>query len=860
MSRLPIYEIEDELCSKLKKEPRLVLSAPTGSGKSTQVPQMMMDNGLLGDGEVVILQPRRLAARMLADRVASERNVKIGSEVGYQIRFENRTSKDTRIRFVTEAILLRQMVNDPTLEGISAILFDEFHERHIYGDITLARAVSIQKDLRPDLKIIVMSATLEIETLQNFLQPCSVVRSEGRTFPVSVEYWKKSVSPETTPVWDAAAEAFEMWASRGEAGDVLIFMPGNFEINRTIQSLQGSKAAKDHIILPLHGELPPDQQDLAVSPAAKPRIIVSTNVAETSLTIDGIRLVIDSGLARIAHFDVNRGINTLHIHRISQSSADQRTGRAGRTQEGHCIRLWSEKDHSHRPVQDKAEIHRLELSETLLTLKCTGVGDLTEFGWFETPVSQSLERGLTLLHDLGALDRKENVTEVGRKMQAFPTHPRYARLLLAADEFECVYQAALIAALTQGRNILIPTNDRRIRENRAELLGDTGVSDFLILMRAWKYASSKNFNTGACRSLGIHAATCRQVKPLFDQFSRIAESQGLDASPKRINDENLQRCLLIAFSDRLARRMDRGTLRCELVHGRRGDLSRDSIIQDAPLFVAAEIQEIEGRDKQVQTLLSGATAIEEEWLIQHFPEDFSEKEEVFIDSTTRRVSAVKSAWFRDLRIRSSGNGDPTPEAAAALLAAEIIKGTVSIKKWDQNIEAWILRVNQLSQACPELEIPIIDEEARLQILTEICLGAYSFKDVRELEVRNSVRQWLNQNQQNLVEKFAPEKVKLTNGRHVRVEYTETQDPYIAVRMQDLFGVKTLPDVYMGRKPLVVHILAPNFRPVQVTQNLAGFWTDHYPARKKELQRKYPKHSWPDDPTIPTPPQRKKNSE
>lgn len=833
------------------------MSAPTGSGKSTQVPQILLDGGLAGaDREIVVLQPRRLAARMLAQRVASERKVPLGEEVGYQIRFENRTSQSTRIRYVTEAILLRQMVNDPKLSKIAIILFDEFHERHLYGDITLSRAVQIQRHLRPDLKLAVMSATLDAGPLMDFLAPATRIESRGRTFPVSIEYWKKSVGPQSTPVWEAAAEAFTDWFLSGGAGDVLIFMPGNFEIGKTIQALQSCREAKDYLVLPLHGELPPEQQDNAVANQNHPKIVVSTNVAETSLTIDGIKLVIDSGLARIAHYDSNRGINTLHIHRISQASADQRTGRAGRTSAGHCIRLWSEKDHSHRPVQEKPEVHRLELSETILTLKCSGVDNLEDFPWFDMPDKNSLHQAVTLLYDLGAIDKRGAVTETGRKMQAFPTHPRYARLLLAAHDFGCVHQAALIAALTQGREILINTNDKNILSNREDILGTNQCSDFLIMMRAWKYASSKNFNTDACRRLGIHAATSRQVQPLFQQFLSIAENQGLDTSPKPLVDENLQRCLLIAFSDRIARRLDKGTLRCELVHGRRGDLARQSVVDHASILVIAEIQEIEGRDKQVQTILTSATAIEEDWLIQHFPNDYSEKQDVRLDAETKRVVARKAIFFRDLMIRTGSPTEPTAEAAAEILAREALKGTNVFKKWDANVEAWIRRVNSLSQNCPELEIPTIDDLAREAIITQACLGAFSMKEIREREILPHVKQWLNGTQTHLVEKFAPEKIVLSNGKKVRVEYRDAGDPMISARIQDLLGVTQIPSIYMDRQKLQIQILAPNFRPVQITCDILGFWKEQYPARKKELQRQYPKHAWPDNPLAAPIPRQK----
>src|SRR5580693_7199935 len=433
--RLPIYEIEHDIIARLQRDQRLILSAPTGSGKSTQVPQMLLKHGLLGDGQVVVLQPRRLAARLLAARVAQELGVKLGEEVGYQIRFENCTSAKTKIRFVTEGVLLRQMIEDPKLNGVSVLIFDEFHERHLYGDITLARALDLQEQSRPNLYLVVMSATLNADELENYLSEsrnstpanCSVLSSEGRQFSVDIRYAAQPSYNDKRPVWEQAAEAFSYYVNSGGEGDVLVFMPGGFEISQTIEAIRNESASKGFILLPLHGELEPKLQDAAVARYDKRKVVVATNVAETSLTIDGVRLVIDSGLARIARYDANRGINTLLIERISQSSADQRAGRAGRTAPGICMRLWSREEHSHRPPQELPEIKRLDLAEVVLTLKAAGVENLRAFRWLEKPDEIALTHAEELLHDLGALGKGGAITPIGRKMLAFPLHPRYSR-------------------------------------------------------------------------------------------------------------------------------------------------------------------------------------------------------------------------------------------------------------------------------------------------------------------------------------------------------------------------------------------------------------------------------------------------
>ncbi len=400
---LPIYELENAIVASLRAQGRLIVQAPTGSGKSTQIPQMLWRHGLLGErGEVVVLQPRRLAARLLARRVAEEAGTRLGEGVGYQIRLESRVSERTRIRFVTEGILLRQMSFDPTLRGVSVIVFDEFHERHLYGDISLARALQIQQTIRPDLKLIVMSATLEAGVLRNYLAPCDVLVSQGRSFPVRIEYLPKRVDFEQEPVWEIATGECERVAA-ASTGDLLVFMPGAYEISRTVQAIQGSRALREFVVFPLHGELPPEQQDRAVERYASRKIIVSTNVAETSLTIEGVTTVIDSGLARVARFDPHRGINTLLIERISVASADQRAGRAGRTAPGVAVRLWTEAEHAKRAPQELPEVKRLDLSEVVLTLKASGIDDVFSFPWLEKPDPRALERAETLLADLGAI-------------------------------------------------------------------------------------------------------------------------------------------------------------------------------------------------------------------------------------------------------------------------------------------------------------------------------------------------------------------------------------------------------------------------------------------------------------------------
>jgi len=885
---LPIYELESDLVRTLRASGRLIVQAPTGSGKSTQIPQMLLQHGLAGGkNEIVVLQPRRLATRMLAKRVAEEMDSPLGGLVGYQIRLESRVSERTRIKFVTEGILLRQMSFDASLRGIGVIVFDEFHERHLYGDISLARAIQIQQTTRPDLKLIVMSATLDAGALRGYLAPCEVLVSQGRSFPVRIDYLPKAVNFESEPPWDVAVRECERVAAE-TTGDMLVFMPGAYEISRTIQAIDGSRALRGFVALPLHGELPPDQQDRAVARQTTRKIIVSTNVAETSLTIDGVTAVIDAGLARMARFDPHRGINTLLVEKIAASSADQRAGRAGRTAPGICVRLWTEREHGQRALQELPEVKRLDLSEVVLTLKASGIDDIGGFPWLEKPDPKALERAETLLADLGAVGsegesergsgppregrdgstadpcppgqgyNKSNqlrITDLGRKMLRFPVHPRYARMFLAAQERGCVRPVALMAALTQGRNFLLRSVTKEVETAREDTLGEEHESDFFLLMRAWRYADKANYGLDACRRLGIHAQGARQVGPLFEQFLAIAAKEGLDISEGREDSVSpphlkadqgtqIRKCVLAGFSDQLARRLDAGTLRCELVHARRGLLARESGIQKAGLFVAAEISEIGNRSGEVNVLLSLGTAIEEAWLKEIFPEDYREVRGVTYDESIKRVVSRRERRFRDLVLESKQSSDEAPlNEAASLLTKEVLAGRLKLDAWDEAVEQWILRVNRLAEWFPELEVNPITESDRATLIEQICYGELGYRGIKDKPVMPVLKDWLTAEQIAVIDDYLPERLTMANGRRSKIAYAKEGPPVLSARIQELYGIEGKFTLGHGRVPVKIEVLAPNHRPIQVTDDLTNFWREQYPKVKAELSRRYPRHEW-----------------
>jgi len=838
---LPIDALQADLVAACGRVRRLVLRAPTGSGKSTRIPQMLLDLNLV-QGQIVVLQPRRIAARLLAARIAQERGVRLGGEVGYQIRFERVESAQTRIKFVTEALLLRQMASDPELKGVGAVVFDEFHERNLHSDVALALARRLQETHRPDLLIMAMSATLDTEGVAKWLGSAETLAADGRAYPVQVEYTHLPRNS-TRPIWDAAAEQVRRVLQEEDEGDILVFMPGSYEIMRTIGAVRNLPESGGVDILPLYGELPPEEQDRAVKPSPGRKVIVATNVAETSLTIPGVRAVVDAGLARIARFDPHRGIDTLLVEPVSQASAEQRAGRAGRTGPGRCIRLWSQTDHEARPLREVPEIRRVDLSETILLLLSSGWGEAATFPWYEKPDDKALQRALTVLADLGAVDAQGKLTNLGRRMSVFPAHPRYARMLLAAGDLDCVYEVCRIAGLAQGRDILFRKVDDRTENARDSVEQEDG-SDFFPRLALLQRAVEMKFDADACDRFGVHGQAARQADQAARQFLRLAEGQGLPVSDRIADPAAVRRCLLLGFSDRLAVRLDAGTLRCALVHGRTGELRRESSIRNAKLLVAAEVDEIQARGG-VTTYLSLATAIEEAWLQELFPAEFATVNQVRYDGSQRRVVTRVERRFRDLVLEAKERDDAPSDAASRLLAEEVAAGRLELEKWDAPVDAWIRRVNFLSKHCPELGIPPFDEAARRMVIEEVCAGAVSYRDIRDRPVFGVVRGWLTHEQAMALESYCPEKIVLPRKKHpARIEYTVDGQAEVEATVQELYdfpGSKLR--VCLGKVPMVVCIQSPARRTQQRTTDLDAFWKGSYEGVKKELRGRYPKHEW-----------------
>ncbi|MEM9080195.1 MAG: ATP-dependent helicase C-terminal domain-containing protein [Verrucomicrobiota bacterium] len=882
--RLPVLEVKEELLRALGPEGvrRVLLKAPTGSGKSTVVPKVLLEEGGM-EGMIVVVQPRRIAARMLAEYVAGLCGSRVGELVGYAVRFEKTYSERTQLVYVTDGVLQRWLA-EGELEGVSCVLFDEFHERRLASDLALGRVLDLQEK-RADLRVGVMSATLEVAGLEEFLEPCVLLESEGRRYPVEVSYagaaerkrnrfgrmeeevvWERvgRVLKEELGVLFGGQERGELLFAGKNAGfrqgaesnmleacapRVLVFLPGAFEIRKTVDLLERASFANGWEVCPLYSGLNPAGQRAAVRREGGPRIIVATNVAETSITIDGVRLVVDSGVARQARFDVRRGIDSLTVEKISRAAAEQRAGRAGRTGPGKCVRLWSEGEHGRRLAFELPEVARVDLAAAVGSWPAGGGAAGRGSRWLEGPEEEALGRAEKLLEDLGATGDGV-VTEAGRVMAGFPLHPRMAALLLRsaglrsdddiesglqsrAPDLDCVAEACFAAAVLQGEGIW----DKRAGKLRERFVEEGDWSDFEADWRAVSVARENGFRVEGCKALGIQAKNAREAWQTFEQLCRMAKGRGLAVDRVRFewNGEALARAVLAAFRDRVGVRLSEATLACRLVGKRRGKLEETSVARQGWVFVACEVTEVEG--KEMVTHLRSCARVEKEWLEELFTTDGAEW-----DEATKKVVARKRVMFGDLVVEQEEGGELNRELAGEILAEQVLAGKAQLKNWDGSVERWIARVNFLAGTMPELEMPAIGEEDRKFVVAQVCEGAVSLKEVKNREVKPVLGEFLSEMQKASLESYAPEKMSLANGVNSRVNYKEGEEPWIEEKVQRLYGVKETPEL-PGGQALVVKICAPNQRPWQVTKDLEGFWQSGFGQMKKDLAGRYPKHDW-----------------
>jgi ATP-dependent helicase HrpB len=829
----------------LVQAPSLVLEAPPGAGKTTRVPRAMLDANLV-TGEIVVLEPRRLAARLAARRVAEELGERLGETIGYTVRFEDVSSARTRVRFVTEGVLTRRLLADPLLRGVSAVLLDEFHERHLQGDVALALLKRMQQTTRPDLRVVAMSATLDAGPVAAFLG-CKVIRSEGKRFDVALEHLP---APDDRKLDLQVASAVRSLIKDGLDGHVLVFLPGAAEIRRAMEACAKLAAENDLALVALHGDLPPADQDRAVGPSSKRKIILSTNVAESSVTIEGIVAVVDSGLVRVVRHAPWSGLPALGIEKTSRASATQRAGRAGRTRPGRALRLYTKADFETRPEHDTPEILRVDLSQTMLELAASGAR-ARDVVWLDAPKADALSAAEELLGRLGAIETSGAITDVGRRMLAFPLHPRQARMLVEAERRGVGDDGAVLAALVGERDLRAGTKTRFDQPGGGGGGGGGGprsldiateTSDLLGLLDRFREAEGASFSTHAIRAIGLDQGAVHAVERARKQLGRIVRN--VDAktpqSPKAA-DEALLIAVLAGFPDRVARRKRAGSRDLALAQGGTAELAETSAVRDAPWMVAVDAELVRGR-----MLVRVASGIEPEWLIELFEDRIREAADLSFDDAKGAVVGGSKMLYDALAIAESPGFDRNdPKVADLLFERAKSRGARSLVA-SESFSRWLARARFAASQDTSLRAP--SDEDVMHALRALCEGKTTLREVEDGNLLDTLRSEIGGFAK--IEELAPERVRLASGRTAEITYDEGKPPWIASYLQDFFGTKTTP--HAGRVPIVLHLLAPNKRAVQVTTDLAGFWERHYPAVRKELMRKYPRHAWPDDTSIAVP--------
>jgi ATP-dependent helicase HrpB len=824
---LPIDPFLEQIATSAWESGVLIVIAEPGAGKSTRVPGALLDHGAnYGKrGRIVVLQPRRIAARGLAARIAAERGCRVGDEVGYQVRLERASGPGTRIEIVTEGILTSRLLSDAGLEGVDCVVLDEFHERSVHADLALAMLRECRQSLRPDLAIVVMSATLDPAPIRQFLGGCPVIEVPGNLHPVEIVHSPAARGDLIRAITRTVAEQLD---HAGE-GDILCFLPGVREIESARAELRGVCRDRGIDLLPLHGRLPLSEQSQALRPSSRRRVVLSTNVAETSLTLPGVRFVVDSGWARFATFDRRRGLDVLRMERISLASARQRAGRAGRVAPGRCIRLWSKAEEiSFRPFE-VPEVLRCDLAPTLLTLAGWGVADPDRFEWFQRPDPELVRSASHLLHWLGALDRGR-LTPPGRVMASLPVHPRIARFLV---EFSGATEglrelAATAAAILSERDIVAAGASSR-----------TGPCD--VLDRIHRLARpDPSTDPAAVRAVEKLAAKLRHLIPAHSfPTNESGKTSRLD------QDERIRRALFLAHPDRLCRRRDDDPNALACADGSGARLSNESVVTRGELVVALDTR-LDERSARSEALVRMASQVEAEWLEQCFPALIREETELCWDDVQGRVVEKCRKVFLSLTLEESLRRPADDERAAEVLADHLLTGDGGAVR-SAEVMQLRARMELLARAVPGDGLDSFSEAEFRAAVVDSCRGKVSASEIRGSAICDAVRARLGHLRARRLDELVPETIQVPSGSRIRLDYRERAAPVLAVRIQEIFGWTESPRVAGGRVPVVLHLLGPNYRPVQVTNDLGSFWKSTYFQVRKDLRARYPRHSWPENP-------------
>ncbi len=809
---LPITSILPELEQALATSNAVVLQAPPGSGKTTRVPLALLDAPWLAGHRIVMLEPRRLAATNAARYMASLRREAVGETIGYAIRYERRSGPATRLEVVTEGLLTRRMQNDPELTGVGLVIFDEFHERSLQADLALALCRDIQQGLRHDLRILVMSATLDAGSLAGLLDDCPVVTASGRSYPVSFIHLADSEPPR---IAEATAQAVRR-ALLETSGDILTFLPGTRDIHRCRDLL--ADLAPQIALCPLYGGLPFAAQEAALLPGRHRRVVLATNVAETSLTIEGIGTVVDSGWERRPRFDAARGMTRLQTLRISLASAEQRAGRAGRLGPGCCYRLWTEGTQGSMLPSAPAEIRQADLAPLAFELAMWGIQDVARLNWLDVPPEGHLAAARHLLTLLGALDLSGVPTQLGHELSRYPTHPRLARLLVAAHEAGCPGLGSDLAALLDERDFLAgPQHASRT----------SGPSDLLERLEILRHDRSPA------------TAAVRRAARYWRKLTRARQEPVPDA-------DSVGRLLACAFPDRIALRRQPGSQRYLLRNGQGAVLAASSVVRDAEWLVAVETVGQPGDESQVRL----ASALQRSTVEELFGSDLAWQNEAGWDDQNDRVTARQVRRLGALVLQERPTAVTIAETVPALLDLVRREG-LGILPWSSESKQLQARVallhrHRVGPGWPDWS------EAALQADLEGWLPAVlttvrSRDDLKHINLAAALRAQLGGQKLRELERLAPEKITVPSGSQLKLDYSAADCPVLAVKLQEMFGLAVTPCLAGGRIPVLLHLLSPAGRPLAVTRDLRSFWDTVYPEVRREMKGRYPKHPWPDDP-------------
>jgi len=839
----------DDLVERASRHSRLVVEAPPGAGKTTRIPPALL-RIMPPESQIWVAEPRRLAAKLMAARVSREMEQKLGALVGYSVRFDECVSRETRIRFVTSGILLRRLLSDPLLDGVGCVILDEFHERHLDTDLALALVVQAQRR-RPELKLVIMSATLDGARISELLGNCPRVTSAGKLHPIEVRF---DATPDERPLDKRLSSALRELIACDPNTSTLAFLPGAAEIRRARATIAPLCEQAQLDLFVLHGDLPLDEQTRAIQAGPRPRVVLTTNVAESSITVEGITAVVDSGLCRQQNSSTFSGLSRLTIQKISRASATQRAGRAGRTAPGRVIRLYTKGDFETRPEFDQPEILRVDFSEALLLLggasNYEGSSCLDNLTLLDAPTSAAIGAARALLRQLGAIGDCDRPTQLGTKMLHLPLHPRLARLLVECDLRHIGELGALSAAILSERDIRSTRPTSLHSKSRFHNSVVTGDSDVLELVGLFLDARRDRMSNDELRRSGIEPAAFRSVQRTYEQLRRHVTNSSHDVDLSDTAERELAIALLVAFPDRVAKRRNPDGADLVLRSGATARLAESTVVTRPQWLLAIDAEERREPGRAPATTVRIASAIQHDWLLDVLGDSLNDEEEIYWANPPGRVEICSRIRLGSLVVEESRR-PARPSPAAALVLKNIVE------------EAGLLKCDEVARLLARLELygrfntgalPVVEWSSWVATtLSELLLPRVDLHGLDGPTLGSSLASCLPQTTIAALRAQVPESVALPKGHRCTIHYEATKPAWIASRLQDFFGLTETPTILSGRQKLVVHLLAPNQRAVQITDDLRGFWSNHYPEIRRQLQRRYPKHAWPEDGQVATPP-------